>query len=77
MTLNTDAGDPIQPAGTFSKWRNDSAEANTLPIGLELVRTTPTFTETTVPAALLAAHQNSQRRLGALASALGRVELHL
>ncbi len=40
--------------------------SDTMPIGLELVRTTPTFTETTVPAALLASHKTAKGVWGRL-----------
>ena len=47
--------------------------AQEMPSGLELVRTTPEFTETTVPAALLAAHRVGPEVWGRLHVRAGRV----
>lgn len=44
-----------------------------MPAGLELARTTPEFTETTVPAALLAAHRVGPGVWGRLRVLAGRV----
>ncbi|MFN0090530.1 MAG: DUF1971 domain-containing protein [Acidimicrobiales bacterium] len=41
-------------------------DADVLPPGLELTRTTPTFTEETVPAGLLAAHRTAPEVWGRL-----------
>jgi tellurite resistance-related uncharacterized protein len=46
-----------------------------MPAGLELARTTPEFTATTVPAALLAAHRVGPEVWGRLRVHAGRVRL--